>query len=146
MKQNIKIFLIALVLGGIATYLVCYKFDIPIVSNALDSKVTYFYVGSYNNIEEANSKKSKYPSSILYEEDGIYRIIIGVYSKEDCMELMESFFIDQGITFRKKEIKISSEYLKLSSNYELLITTSDKTYYENLNASILKLFNEYINS
>lgn len=146
MKQNIKIFFIALVLGGLATYLVCYKLDTPIISNALDSKVTYFYVGSYNNLEDANNKKNKYPSSIIHEEEGIYRVIIGIYNKKECIELMESYFLDQGITFRKKEMKIGSEYLKLISNYELLITTSDKTYYNNLNNSILKLFYEYLNT
>lgn len=146
MKQNIKIFFIALIIGGIATYFVCYKFDTPIISNAISSKVTYFYVGSYNNIEEANNKKNKYRDAIIYEEDGIYRVIIGVYNKKECIELMESYFLDQGISFRKKEMKIGSEYIHLTSNYELLITTSNKSYYENLNNSILKLFHEYLNS
>lgn len=145
MKQNVKIFLIALVIGMIAAFFICYKVDPAIISNAIESKVTYFYVGSYNNMEEAATKKNKYPNSLIYNEKGIYKVVIGVYNKKESIELMESYFNDLGITFYKKELKVSNELLKNMQNYELLITTNEKTYYENLNNSLLKLFNEYIN-
>ena len=58
---------------------------------------------------------------------------------------MESYFLDKGINFRKKEVKASQELIKAMRDYELLIATSDKNYYENLNKSLLKLFSEYIN-
>ena len=41
-------------------------------------------------------------------------------------------------------MKINSSYIKESSNYELLIINSEKNYYENLNKSILELFNKTI--
>ncbi len=82
MKQNVKIFLIALIIGGIASYLVCYKFDNTIITNAIDARVTYFYVGAYNTEEAALNKSSKYNNSIIYKENGIYKVLIGVYSGE----------------------------------------------------------------
>lgn len=145
MKQNVKVFLVALLIGGIVGYLVCYQFDTPIFTNALGAKVTYFYTGSYNSLEEAQIKQKEYPNSIIYESDGIYQIVIGVYGKEEAITLMESYFLDQGITFRMKEIKVSSEYLKTSSNYELLIISGDPSYYANINGSLLTLFHEYKN-
>lgn len=145
MKQNVKIFLIALGIGMISAFVVCYKIEPTIISNALETKVTYFYVGSYNDINSANNKKSNYNNALIYSNDGIYSVIIGVYNKKESIELMESYFIDKGIDFRKKEVKASQELIKAMRDYELLIATSDKNYYENLNKSLLKLFSEYIN-
>ena len=145
MKQNVKIFLIALGIGMISAFVVCYKIEPTIISNALETKVTYFYVGSYNDINSANNKKSNYTNALIYSSDGIYGVIIGVYNKKESIELMESYFIDKGINFRKKEVKASQELIKAMRDYELLIATSDKNYYENLNKSLLKLFSEYIN-
>ena len=145
MKQNVKIFLIALGIGMISAFVVCYKIEPTIISNALETKVTYFYVGSYNDITSANNKKSNYNNALIYSNDGIYSVIIGVYNKKESIELMESYFIDKGINFRKKEVKASQELIKAMRDYELLIATSDKNYYENLNKSLLKLFSEYIN-
>lgn len=145
MKQNVKIFLIALGIGMISAFVVCYKIEPTIISNALETKVTYFYVGSYNDITSANNKKSNYNNALIYSNDGIYSVIIGVYNKKESIELMESYFLDKGINFRKKEVKASQELIKAMRDYELLIATSDKNYYENLNKSLLKLFSEYIN-
>jgi len=145
MKQNIKIFLIALGIGMISAFIVCYKIEPTIISNALETKVTYFYVGSYNDITSANNKKSNYNNALIYSSDSIYSVIIGVYNKKESIELMESYFLDKGINFRKKEVKASQELIKAMRDYELLIATSDKNYYENLNKSLLKLFSEYIN-
>jgi len=145
MKQNVKIFLIALVIGMFSAFLICYKIEPTLISNALDAKVTYFYVGSYNDINSANSKKNSYSNSLIYNDNGIYKIIIGVYSKKESEELMESYFLDKGINFRKKEIKANNELIKAMRDYELLIEASDKNYYDNLNSSLLNLFNTFIN-
>lgn len=145
MKQNIKIFLIALVIGMVSAFFISYKLEPTIISNALESKVTYFYVGAYNNINDATNKKSKYKNSIIYNENGIYQVIIGVYNKKETKNLMESYFLDQNISFKESVLKVNNELIKNMQNYELLITTSDQSYYENLNNSLLKTFNEYIN-
>lgn len=144
MKNNLKIFLIALILGMVASYIFCYKFDNTILSKALESKVTYFYVGSYNSEEAAVTKKNNYQNSIIYNDNGIYKIVIGVYKNKESIELMRSFFNDQGINFYQGELKISSEFTKNLESYETLIKTSSKDTYSNLNNYILKLFNEYI--
>jgi len=145
MKQNVKIFLIALIIGMVGAFLVCYKIEPTIISNALETKITYFYVGSYNDLTSASNKKVNFNNAIIYNDNGIYSVLIGVYNKKESIELMESFFLDKGIDFRKKEVKASQELIKKMRDYELLITTSEKSYYENINNSLLKLFSEYIN-
>ena len=144
MKENIKIFLIALILGMAVAFFLSYKFKEPI-AYALNPEVTILYVGSYNNIDTATSKQRNYPNSIIYEEEGIYKIVIGIFGDTTVLDLMKSYFHDQGLNFYEEKIKTNSTFLREINNYELLIKSSETSYYDTLNKSILNLFNEYIN-
>lgn len=144
MKENIKIFLIALILGMVVAFALSYKFREPIAF-ALNPEATILYVASYNNIDTAISKQANYPNSVIYEEEGIYKIVIGIFSDKIVLDLMKSYFQDQGLTFYEEKIKTNSHFLQEINNYELLIKSSETSYYDTLNKSLLNLFNEYIN-
>lgn len=144
MKENIKIFLIALILGMVVAFALSYKFREPIAF-ALNPEATILYVGSYNNIDIATSKQRNYPNSIIYEEEGIYKIVIGIFGDTTVLDLMKSYFHDQGLNFYEEKIKTNSTFLREINNYELLIKSSETSYYDTLNKSLLNLFNEYIN-
>lgn len=143
MKENVKIFLIALILGMTVAFILSYKFKEPIAF-ALNPEATILYVGSYNNIDTATAKQANYPNSIIYEEEGIYKIVIGIFSDVTVLDLMKSYFHDQGVTFYEEKIKTNSAFLQEINNYELLIKSSDTNYYDTLNQSLLNLFREYI--
>lgn len=143
MKENIKIFLIALILGMAVAFALSYKFREPIAF-ALNPEATILYVASYNNIDTATSKQASYPNSVIYEEEGIYKIVIGIFSDKIVLDLMKSYFQDQGLTFYEEKIKTNSHFLQEINNYELLIKSSETSYYDTLNKSLLNLFNEYI--
>ena len=143
MKENIKIFLIALILGMAVAFALSYKFREPIAF-ALNPEATILYVASYNNIDTATSKQANYPNSVIYEEEGIYKIVIGIFGDATVLDLMKSYFQDQGLTFYEEKIKTNSRFLQEINNYELLIKSSETSYYDTLNKSLLNLFNEYI--
>ena len=144
MKENIKIFLIALIIGMVVAFALSYKFREPIAF-ALNPEATILYVASYNNIDTATSKQANYPDSVIYEEESIYKIVIGIFSDKIVLDLMKSYFQDQGLTFYEEKIKTNSHFLQEINNYELLIKSSETSYYDTLNKSLLNLFNEYIN-
>ena len=90
MKENVKIFLIALILGMAVAFFLSYKFQDD-VAFALNPKVTYFYVGTYNNLDVANEKKLQYTNSFIFENNGIYQVVIGVYQDKSVIDLMSSY-------------------------------------------------------
>lgn len=143
MKENVKIFLIALILGMAVAFFLSYKFQDD-VAFALNPKVTYFYVGTYNNLDAANEKKLQYTNSFIFENNGIYQVVIGIYQDKSVIDLMSSYFLDLGITFYQEELKVDNKFLSDISNYELLIKSSDVSYYESINSSLLNLFREYM--
>ena len=143
MKENVKIFLIALIIGMAVAFFLSYKFQDQAVF-AINPKVTYFYVGTYNSLDVANTKAQNYTSSFVFENDGIYQVVIGVYQDKNVIDLMSSYFLDKGITFYQEELKVDNKFLSDISNYELLIKSSDSSYYESINSSLLNLFREYM--
>lgn len=143
MKQNMKVFLLALVMGMIVSYLVCVKFDNPLTILALDSKVTYFYVGAYNTLEEATNKKANYENVYIWNDNGVYKLVLGLYNKKESVDLMASYFTDKRVNFRVGEVNVAAEFIKKINDYEMLIKSSSSTYYDSLNAAILKEFGEY---
>ncbi len=144
MKQNFKIFLIALLIGAISSYFFAYKFDNTITALAKNSYVTYFYIGTYNTLESARNKQTNYPDSLILNDNGIYKVVIGIYSNNDTIALMSSFFKDQGLTFETSTLKVPNNYLKTTTSYENLIKTSDTSLYPSINKSILNVFSTYI--
>ena len=134
-----KVFLVALIIGIGGAYYVN-KFDSNLIASALSPSITYFSVGTYNNLELAKEKSTSYKTAVIYESKGLYKVIIGVYSDKDTVELMRSYFKDLGYNFSENKMRISGEVRESAKNYELLIKSSDKTYYESLNNSLLELF------
>ena len=124
-------------------FFLSYKFQDD-VAFALNPKVTYFYVGTYNNLDVANEKAQNYTSSFVFENNGIYQVVIGVYQDKNVIDLMSSYFLDKGITFYQEELKVDNKFLSDISNYELLIKSSDSSYYDSINSSLLNLFREYM--
>ena len=58
MKENMKVFLIALVLGMAVAFFLSFKFSDDVVL-AINPQVTYFYVASYNDLEKAKEKQKE---------------------------------------------------------------------------------------
>ena len=143
MKENVKVFLIALIIGMVVAFFLSYKFQDQAVF-AINPKVTYFYVGTYNSLDVANTKAQNYTSSFVFENNGIYQVVIDVYQDKNVIDLMSSYFLDKGITFYQEELKVDNKFLSDISNYELLIKSSDSSYYESINSSLLNLFREYM--
>ena len=144
MKENVKLFLIALILGMAIAFFLSFKFKDQ-VAFAINPTVTYFYVGSYNSLDAASKVSQNYPNSVIYQDKDIYKIVIGVFSEDNVVDLMSSYFKDKGISFNRGSMSVDNAFLGEISNYELLIKSSDPSYYESINESILNLFREYMN-
>lgn len=143
MKENVKIFLIALILGMAIAFFLSFKFKDQ-VAFALNPTVTYFYVGSYNSLEVATNLSHSYSNSVVYQDGDIYKVVIGVFSDANVVDLMSSYFEDKNISFDRGSMSVDSSFLREISSYELLIKSSDTSYYESINESILNLFREYM--
>ena len=143
MKEHVKVFFIALAIGMVVAFFLSYKFQDD-VAFAINPKVTIFYVGTYNNYDDASIKSRDYQNSVLYQENGTYKVVIGVYQDSNVIDLMSSYYRDQGVSIYQEEIKVDSSFLKEVSEYEILIKSSDSSYFEVVNASLLQLFLEYL--
>lgn len=139
MKGYIKVIIIAILIGGLIAFFF-YK-DIKNEVNALtsqDNTINLFQVGVYKIYDNALNCKNNYDNAIIYEDNGLYRVIIAGVNHVDAKVKLEAFFTNQNIKYYIKDIKVSSDIVNKINNYELvLIKTDSEDVIMNINKSIL---------
>ena len=147
MKAYIKIIIGAILIGSMLAFLFYRDINSEVV--ALTTKeytVNLFQVGVFKDYDNALNYQNKYSPAIIYEDNnGYYRVIIGLAYHEENKVKLESFFTTLGINYYIKEIKMNEEFTEMLENYEtILIKTDKKDVIDNLNSSMLKLFITYL--
>lgn len=103
-------------------------------------------VGAYKNYDNVIKKTREYENYIIYEEDDLYKIFIGITKDNELYDKLSKIYANNSNTF-KKVIKIRDEEFETKiKNYDKVINkTDDKT---NLNIIIkeeLKLLEKLLN-
>ena len=139
MKTYLKIIIIAILIGGLIAFL--FYRDIKNEVNALtnkDNTINLFQVGVYKIYDNALNCKNNYDNAILYEDNGLYRVIIAAASSNDAKIRLETFFTNQNIKYYIKEIKVNKDITNKIKNYEIvLMKTNNDDVINNINKSIL---------
>lgn len=147
MKIYLKIIIGAILIGGVFAYLF-YK-DISSEVIAMTNKeyeITLFQAGVFKSYDNAKNYQNNFSSSIIYEDEGYYRVIIGIAYHEENKVKLESFFTSKNINYYEKNVKMNETFIDSLSNYELvMIETNKEEVINNINNSMLQLFLSYLN-
>ena len=139
MKPYIKV-LIAAVIIGVLIAVFFYK-DIKneviaITDNA--SEISLFQVGVFKVYDNALNFSESFENSLIYEDNGLYRVIIGASYHVEAKIKLEQYFTNQNITYYIKDLKVNQDIIDKISNFELiLIKTESSEVINSLNKSIL---------
>lgn len=139
MKPYIKV-LIAAVIIGVLIAVFFYK-DIKnevIAITNNDSEISLFQVGVFKVYDNAINFSESFENSLIYEDNGLYRVIIGASYHNEAKIKLEEYFTEQNITYYIKEIKMSDSFIEEITNFELiLIKTESSEVINSLNKSIM---------
>ena len=139
MKPYIKV-LIAAVIIGVFTAFFFYndiKNEVIAITNN-DSEISLFQVGVFKVYDNALNFSESFENSLIYEDNGLYRVIIGASYHNEAKIKLEEYFTSQNITYYIKEIKMSDSFIEEITNFELiLIKTESSEVINSLNKSIL---------
>ncbi len=103
-------------------------------------EVYILQVGAYKNYDNVVKMTKKLDNYLIYEENNLYKIFLGVTLNDNNFKKLESYYNNEYNVF-KKVVKISnSEYISNLKKYDTLITkTNDK---ELLNSIVKKELRE----
>lgn len=139
MKPYIKV-LIAAVIIGVLIAVFFYK-DIKnevIAITNNDSEISLFQVGVFKVYDNALNFSESFENSLIYEDNGLYRVIIGAAYHNEAKIKLEQYFTEQNITYYIKEIKMSDSFIEEITNFELiLVKTESSEVINSLNKSIM---------
>ena len=146
MKKYFRILLFSISIGGILAYF--FYRDISKEVRAISKKeevVTLFQTGVFKNYDNALEFSKTFASSIVYEDNDYYRVIIALTYHEDVKTKLEVMYTNKEINYYLKEVRVSKDLIEKISKFESIILKSDKEeVIDNVNNSILKLFDSYI--
>lgn len=142
MKRFLSIIIFALLVGTILAFFF-YK-DINEEVKAIAKKeelVTLFQVGVFKDKDNASKFANAFTSSYIYEDNTYYRVIIGIsYHKEVRLKL-EDIFLNEGIEYYLKEVRVNKDLIVKLNNYEtILLKTNKKEVVYNILNSMLELY------
>ena len=146
MKTYLKIIIGAILIGSLFAYLF-YK-DISSEVSAITNKeyeITLFQAGVFKYYDNAQLFQENFDTSIIYEDDDYFRVIIGIAYHEENKIKLENYFTNKNIDYYEKKIKMNEEFINNLTNYELvLIKSNEDKVINNINNSMLQLFLSYL--
>lgn len=145
MKSYLKVVIGAIIIGGVFAYFF-YK-DISSEVVALTNKnyeVSLFQVGVFKSQDNALNYQNNFEYSVIYEDDGYYRVLVGIAYHEENKVKLEAFFTNRGVDYYVKKVKMNENFVKSLENYEtVMIKTEKEEVINNLNKAMLELFLTY---
>ena len=138
MKNYIKVGIISLLCGALCV-LYFFKSDANLI------EVYAFETGYYSDYEEALSKTSNYPSSVVIPDVDGYYIIVAMYEDIDLINKMLVYYEEKNIDVKIKKIQCDKNFVTELNKYESLVTSLDnQELYDKLNQNILDMYIETI--
>lgn len=139
MKPYIKVLIAAIMCGALIAFFFYkdIKNEVTAITNQ-ESNISLFQVGVFKVYDNALNFQKNFDNSFIYEDNGLYRVIIGASYHMEARVKLEEFFNKENITYYIKEIKVNEDIINKISNFELiLVKTENSKVINSLNKSII---------
>jgi len=125
MKKKILIILTAIFIGGVLAISVL-PFNMPLKKNNEETFNVYILqAGVYVNYQNALNAKAKLEGSIIYQDNNLYRVLVGASTKEENLLKIETALQEKNIRYYKKEIQVLEKEGDLFSKYNVMLEKAE---------------------
>lgn len=129
--MNIKKFSLLLLIALFFGFIIFKKYK---ATDKNYEEIFILQVGAYKDYENVTKVTKNYENYIVYEEDGLYKLFIGVSTNNETYNKLINIYASNIKTF-KKTLKITDkEFIRKLKEYDELIKVTNKK--ENLNIII----------
>ena len=118
MKKFIP-YLFSLIVGAVFGFLLFNSKEVSLDVFKEEINAIGFQIGVFNDLDLAKEYVKKYDTSIIMQDDDVYRVYISILTNDKTIKKMEEYLNNQKISFYKKEIIVNDKGLINGlSNYE----------------------------
>ena len=140
MKKNIIMIILAIASGVVFTFFFLNK---GVFYAKEEYSVYAFQVGAFKDYDNAKNLTNNIPSSIIVNEDTLYKVYVGIYKDIDLVNKMIVYFENKDINIYLKSIKVNKEFYNNIDKFEkVLNNTEESNVYNKTNQAILDLYLE----
>ena len=146
MKPYIKVLIAAVIIGVFIAFFFYkdIKNEVIAITNN-NSEISLFQVGVFKVYDNAINFTKNFDDAFIYEDNDLYRVIIGASYHNEAKIKLEEYFTSQNITYYIKEIKVNENFIEEITNLELvLIKCESDEAKKALNKSIINALKPYL--
>ena len=137
-KKKLLFILLALITGAILAFFTLFYLE-PKKDLEQDILLKVLQTGVYSSYENALSAKDKFENAIIYEDGGLYRVLVGAATTDAGLEKIENIMKKKKIAYYKKDLKIQKKDQDLFSKYNMMLEkTNEEKSILLLNSRILE--------
>ena len=140
MKKFIP-YLFSLIVGAVFGFLLFNSKEVSLDVFKEEINAIGFQIGVFNDLDLAKEYVKKYDTSIIMQDDDVYRVYISILTNDKTIKKMEEYLNNQKISFYKKEIIVNDKGLINGlSNYEKTMLEGNDTTFMSINKLIMDSF------
>ena len=95
-------------------------------------------IGVYESLENALKAKEQVKDAIVYEDENVYRVLVGAATTSEALTKIETALQEENIAYYKKELQVKENEELFTKYNELLEATSEQETVLFLNHRILE--------
>lgn len=100
--------------------------------------VQVLQIGVYESLENALKAKEQVKDAIVYEDENVYRVLVGAATTSEALTKIETALQEENIAYYKKELQVKENEELFTKYNELLEATSEQETVLFLNHRILE--------
>ena len=100
--------------------------------------VQVLQIGVYESLENALKAKEQVKDAIVYEDENVYRVLVGAATTSEALTKIETALQEENIAYYKKELQVKENEELFTKYNELLEATSEQEIVLFLNHRILE--------
>ena len=124
-KKKLLFIFLALAVGATLAF-----FTLFYLEPANDSKETLalkvLQTGVYASYKNALDAKEKLENAIVYEDNGLYRVLVGASTTDAGLEKVETIMKKKGINYYKKDLIIEKSDQDLFFKYNMMLEKTNE--------------------
>ena len=143
MKKFLIVIISAIIIGSIFSIYIYKGIDTSFAITKLDKDVTLFQAGVYKSLENAVLLSKKYDSSVIINDDDLFRVYIGIARDKEVIQAYKNYYDLNNINYYEKKEKLKTKCINEIEKYERMIKTSfNSETYNNINKILLNYYKD----
>lgn len=124
-KKKLLFVCLALVIGAALAFFTLFYLE-PTNNEEKILSLKVLQTGVYSSYDNALEAKERVENAIIYEDNGLYRVLVGASTTDAGLEKIETIMTKKGISYYKKDLVVKESGQDLLLKYNMMLEKANE--------------------